>query len=417
MKLLKTAFYTSLANVVKLISGLIINKVVSILIGPSGLAIIGQFQSFTQIVRTIAQGAINNGVTKYVAEYHPDRHALNQLIGTANRISLISGGSVAVILILFSKTIAFYVFENDAYAHIVLIFGITIILFVLNHLALSVINGLKEIRIWVRINIAQSIISLILTSILIYFYRVEGALIALVTNQSVVFFVLLYLLRDHAFLSWKKFTLNYYRVESRKLLQYAFMGLVGAILLPTSHLMIRKILILNLGTEYAGYWQAMWYFSSTYILLITSTLSVYYLPRLSELKENKSLTQEILAGYKIIIPILVFVQFGVFFSRERIIALLFSQEFAIIKDYFLLQLIADLLRIASLLLGYVLVAKAKTQVFIVKELVAIVFLVACTFIMVPNYGIQAVFYSYILMYSVNLLFLIFYYIHFYESKT
>lgn len=70
MNLIKTSLLSFIATAVKLLSGLIINKAVSIFIGPSGLAVIGQFQNAQGIVRTLAQGGINSGVTKYTAEFH-----------------------------------------------------------------------------------------------------------------------------------------------------------------------------------------------------------------------------------------------------------------------------------------------------------------------------------------------------------
>ena len=55
-----------------MLSGLVINKIIAIYIGPAGIALIGQFQNFMGIITTIGNGAINSGVTKYVAEYHED---------------------------------------------------------------------------------------------------------------------------------------------------------------------------------------------------------------------------------------------------------------------------------------------------------------------------------------------------------
>ncbi|EJG0004581.1 O-antigen flippase, partial [Vibrio parahaemolyticus] len=45
MNLIKTSFLTLIATAIRLISGLVINKAISVFIGPSGLALIGQFQN------------------------------------------------------------------------------------------------------------------------------------------------------------------------------------------------------------------------------------------------------------------------------------------------------------------------------------------------------------------------------------
>ncbi|TOH87114.1 O-antigen flippase, partial [Vibrio parahaemolyticus] len=77
-----------------------------------------------------------------------------------------------------------YVFDTEEYSYVFSLFAITITLFSLNQLVLSILNGLKEIRTYISINITQSIVGLILTLVLVYLYGLDGALIALVTNQS-----------------------------------------------------------------------------------------------------------------------------------------------------------------------------------------------------------------------------------------
>ncbi len=48
-------------------------------------------------------------------------------------------------------------------------------------------------------------------------------------------------------------------------------------------MVIRTYLTQEFGLNYAGYWEAMIRLSAAYLMLVTTTLSVYYLPRLAEL--------------------------------------------------------------------------------------------------------------------------------------
>ena len=63
----------------KLSSALVINKVIAIFAGPSGLAIVGQLQNAVLIINTFAQGGINSGLTKYTAEYRNKPEELSKL--------------------------------------------------------------------------------------------------------------------------------------------------------------------------------------------------------------------------------------------------------------------------------------------------------------------------------------------------
>lgn len=69
MTLIKTSVLTGISTIIKVISAFVINKVIAIYVGPSGLAIVGQLQNFMELIVTFSNGAISNGIVKYTAEY------------------------------------------------------------------------------------------------------------------------------------------------------------------------------------------------------------------------------------------------------------------------------------------------------------------------------------------------------------
>ena len=88
MNLIKTTMLSGLYTIIKLASSLVINKVIAIFIGPAGIALIGQFQNFLMFITTIGNGAINSGVTKYVAEFNEtDKTKRNDVISAAFMIA------------------------------------------------------------------------------------------------------------------------------------------------------------------------------------------------------------------------------------------------------------------------------------------------------------------------------------------
>ncbi|MDK7758024.1 O-antigen translocase [Providencia rettgeri] len=400
MTLIKTSLLSLIATFFKMLSGLVINKAVSVYIGPAGLAVIGQFQNFSQVVLITAQGAINSGVVKYTAEYGQDSPKVPNLFSTALRISLISSITVGLLLIIFSSFFSKKILDNIEYNFVFIIFGFTIILFVLNGLLLSIINGLKEIRSYIKINIIQSLYSLFFTSLLIYFFGLKGVLIALATNQSVILFITLFMLRKHTVIVWKNFTAAFDKKISKKLFAFSAMTLTSAIMVPTSQFIIRDYIAATQGLEQAGYWQGVWYISTTYLMIVTTALSTYYLPRLSEITDKKELKQEILQGYKILLPIVVSCGLIIYLLRDFIIHLLFSDGFAPMKPLFTWQIIGDVFKISSWLLAYVMLAKNMTKTFIISEIIfsmAFVILSYC-FISLFATGTIGVTYAYCLNY-------------------
>lgn len=404
MNLIKTSLLSLVATFFKMLSGLVINKAISVYIGPAGLAIIGQFQNFSQVVLIAAQGAINNGVVKYTAEYGRESPKIPYLFSTALRISLIASVSVGLLLILFSSFFSSRILDSVDYNFIFIIFGFTIILFVLNGLLLSIINGLKEIRSYIKINIIQSLYSLIFTSLLIYFFSLKGALIALATNQSIIFFITLVMIRKHNIIKWKNFTSSFDKQISKKLLAFSAMAITSAIMVPTSQFIVRDYIATTQGMDQAGYWQGVWYISTTYLMIVTTALSTYYLPRLSEITCKQKLKKEILQGYKILLPIVIACGLTIYILRDFIIHLLFSESFLPMKPLFTWQIIGDVFKISSWLLAYIMLAKSMTKLFIFSEIVFSLSLIIFSYLFISKYGVIGATYAYCLNYLTYLLF-------------
>lgn len=406
MTLFKTSILSFIATAIKMLAALVINKAIALYIGPAGLALVGQFQNFSQLVMTAAKGAINSGVTKYTAEYGKDSERIPILFSTASKISLVSSVIVGSGIILFSQYASEYFLKSEDYTYVFVIFGFTIVLFVINNLLLSILNGLKEIKTWVMINITQSIYSLIFTSLLIVFLGLDGALIALVTNQSAMFLIVLWMLRKHEVIKLSNFKSAFDKTEAKKLSGFALMAITSAATVPVSHLIVRNYIGENLSWDAAGYWQSMWYISSMYLMVVTTTLSIYYLPKLSEITDKAKLRKELLHGYKIIMPIVIAMSAIIFFLKDFIIWLLFTEDFAPMRELFLWQLVGDVVKLAAWLIAYLMLAKAMTKTFITTEIAFSVSFVILSIWFVDQYGLIGMSYSFAVNYTIYFLVMI-----------
>ncbi len=369
MTLIKTSLLNAIAVIVKMLTLLGLNKILAVYVGPAGYAAIGQLQNAIQMTLTVSGGALNTGVTKYTAEYGEDAVKQVSLWRTAFKINLYAGLSISLLLVLFNEPLALYFLGSIEYKNVFLWFAATIILFVLNSFFIAIINGKKEVFHYVKINIVGSLVSLLVTGLCAFYYGLHGALIALVTNQSVIFFITLILCRHLVWFKWQSFYGAFNKSEASKLSKFALAALTSAIVVPLSHILVRGHLVDTFGWESAGYWDAMWRISSIYLMFITMTLSVYYLPRLSEITTKEEMQKELLNGYKLIIPLLVIISFTIYFLRDFIIVLLFSSDFQPMNSLFAWQLIGDTIKIASWLLAYVLLGKAMIKTLIFSELI------------------------------------------------
>jgi len=382
----------------------VINKAVAVYIGPAGLALVGQFQNFSQLVMTAAQGAINTGVTKYTAEYGKDCERIPILFSTASKISLVSSVIVGAGIVLFSSYASQYFLKSEDYNYVFVIFGFTIVLFVINNLLLSILNGLKEIRTWVIINIIQSIYSLIFTTLLIVFLGLDGALIALVTNQSVIFLIVLWMLRKHQVIKLKNFKTVFDKPEAMKLSSFALMTMITLISVPMSLIIVRNLITETSGLEEAGFWQAIWYISSMSLLMFMTVIKIYFLPKLSETENKKELKLEISKGLALFLIVALLTFSVLYFLREFIVILLFSKEFLPMVDLFFWQLLGDFFKLAGTFFGILLAAKAKNIRVIVTNVLFSLLFVFFVYLYIEKMGLEGVVFSHFIN---NIIYLIF----------
>ena len=406
MTLIKTSVLTGISTVIKLVSAFVINKVIALYIGPAGLAIVGQLQSFTSIITTFSNGAISSGIVKYTAEYQ-DIEEKKKIFSSSIVISLICSLIISIFLFGFSDYLSELILKDIQYSSVFIIFGATIFLFALNMVLISILNGQKEIKKYVLVNIAGSIFSLVFTSILIMQLNLMGALYAMVLNQSVMFFVTLAFVIKSSWFKLEYFKQGLDKESLSKLSKYSLMAIVSALTVPVSHLIIREYIGENLGWDSAGYWQGIWYISTMYLMLVTTTLGVYYLPRLSEIQDNKELRKEIFSGYKIIMPIVILASLIIFLLKEYVILIAFSKDFMPMMELFAWQLIGDVIKIASWLLAYLMLAKAMTKVFIYTEVLFSALFVGLSILFVDKFGLVGITYAYSLNYFLYLIMMIF----------
>lgn len=403
MSLVKTSILSFIATFFKIVAGVVINKAIAVFVGSNGLALVGQFQDFIRLAMTAAQGGINAGVTKYTAEYSTDKGKVLHLFATSARISLVTSIVVSIILIIFPQQLSVFFLKSNEYQSIFRIFGFTIILYVFNNLLLSILNGLKEIKLWAVINVMQSIYALFFSTVLILFFEVKGVLIALVTNQSIIFFIVLWMLRKHATIRLKYFLGKYNRHEAKKLFKYSAMAVTTAISVPLSHIIIRNHIVMNLGWEEAGYWQGVWYISSMYLTVVTTILGIYYLPTLSQLQGKKEIFKEIYSGLRLIVPVILAISLIIFALKDVIILVLFTHDFFPMRELFLWQMIGNVIKIIAWLFSYVMLAKAMTKYYIGTEVLFSISFVVLSVFATDAFGLVGMSYSFALNYTIYLL--------------
>ena len=344
--IVKVFSFNAISTLVRMLTGLISVKVVASIIGPCGIALLGQLNNFSTILLGVANGGINSGITKYVAEYKEDESAIKKILSNALQITLFFTFIVSLGLIILHNQLSRLVMLSDEYGYVFLIFGFTIFLYTLNTLLISILNGYKEFKRYVIVNISGTIVGLLFTICFVFSMGLKGALISAVSYQSVVFFITFWICRKAPWLSVIYYRERLDRKMLRRFLNYSAMTLVSLSVVPVSQMLLRGYVISEISMTEAGWWEAMNRISNVYLMVITTSFSIYYLPRLSEIKEISELRYEIFKCYKVIIPILLSGLTLVYLLRHFVVMILFSPDFYPMESLFIWQLLGDFFKIS-----------------------------------------------------------------------
>lgn len=405
--IIKVFSLNAMSALIRMACGMISVKVVAVIIGPAGIALLGQLSNFNTILLGLSNGGISSGVTKYVAEYKDDESQIKRYLSNALRITLISSLIMASFLILGCLPLSRLILQSDEYYYVFLIIGITLFLYTFNGLLLSVLNGYKTFELFVKVSVTGTVIGLVYSVALVYFLGLPGALINAATFQSIMLFVTLWMCRK---LPWLRLDYFKEKIDSaivKRYLGYSLMTLTTLSLLPVSQLLLRGYVMSEISETDAGIWEGMNRISSMYLSVITTAFSVYYLPRLSEIQKQEELRHEIFLCYKIIIPMLVGIGVTIYLLRHFILWLLFTPAFYPMEDLFSWQLLGDLFKMSSWMLAYIMVAKAKTRMFIATEITFTLSYVVLAFVFLKWNGIVGLTQGYLCCYVLYLIAMVF----------
>lgn len=390
MSLIKSSLLNGIAVAVKVGSAMLLNKVLAVYVGPSGYAVIGQFQNALAVALSLGGGVMGPGITKGTAQHFDDREQQYAIWRTAFKLTMSATLVASIVFIIAHQWLSDKLLERADMGTVFIGLGLALPAIAINNLLLAIINGKKDVVTYVSANIIGSISSLVVVGALTYTWGLYGALLAIAISPaaSLLATCALVLRRD-----WFKVTFLRGKVDRpavRELSGFGLMGLTSALLAPLTYMFIRNHLSETLGLNAAGYWQASWKISEIYLMMVTLTLSMYYLPRLAEIKARIELRQEIVKVYSVILPMVLIGAIVMYLLRDFITEKLFSRDFAPMRDLFLWQLTGDVLKIGSWILAYVMQGRAMIRTFIASEIIFSLSFYALTVVFVSAYGLQGV---------------------------
>nr|WP_281422456.1 O-antigen translocase [Aquimarina litoralis] len=383
--MLKVSSFNAIGIMVKMLTSIVSLKVVALILGPEGLALMGNLRNVLTSIQSVGTLGLYNGIVKYVADFKKDKEELKAVLSTSYLLCFIVTIGLSCWLYLDPNFWNNLVFGSN-YQYDFVFKGIAIALpfYTVNMLCLAIINGNSKYKIYIILNIVSSIVGLLITIFMVWKYELEGAFFAIIINPAIALIITVLLNRKELvkFIPTNKIATKYIL----KLSSYAIMTLISTTALPAILIRIRNYIIATEGAKEAGYWEAIQNISGQYMLFITTLLTIYLLPKLAEIKKSHDFKVEIVNFYKTILPIFAVGFVCIYFLRNIIIKILFSDEFMAMESLFLWQMLGDFFKIASLVIAYQLLAKRMFWYYVITEILSFTVLYLVSIYMIHKYG-------------------------------
>lgn len=346
------------------------NKLISTLIGPLGLGIYSQFINLSGFIYAILPiGSL--GLIKYIARYHEENktNEINYLLKYFYLKNVVFSIIAITFIIIFKEDLSTWLFSSSDFSNLLVLFFIFIPLNLILNFVDIYLKSTRIINLYVIFLSVNSLVSLICTIPLVYYWKIEGAIVAF------MFTTIICLFSTYVILKKGKVNIDIKSVTAvdksvvKNIYKVGIVSLISLAVQSVTFLLIRSLLADKYGFEGVGIFQCVYSLSAGYFGLFFVILGNYSIPKVSALKEVFEINIELNDTIKFLLLLYVPLVIIMFSFRSVLIPLLYSNEFITAKNLFIYQLPAEIFRAFSWVFGLWLIPKLKIKAWIIFELI------------------------------------------------
>lgn len=366
----KTTFLFGFVQVFNILVKVGLNKVVALLLGPTGVGIIGMFNSTVFTVSNFAGLGINQSAVRDISEANgaDNPNKSMAIISIVNKVIIVTGLFGMAIMILGAKWLSIYTFDSNAYTVSYAILSIAVCAQIMTAGNTAILTGMRRLRQLAICTMVSAVVGL-LTGIPFYYFFKENGIVPslLVSNISMFIVSWLYVRR----ISYDKIKISIQQLwqKSKLMVKMGIALMTNGLMIQICNLIIAAYITRHSGLSELGYYQAGITIITSYFGIILTSMTTEYYPRISSINsDNVALKEAVNAqsemGMIIALPLIViFVSLSKFF-----LTFLYSSEFSAGTNYVDWAVLGTYTVISSNCIGMVLLVKQKSKLFLTSSL-------------------------------------------------
>ena len=363
-------------------------KAMALLLGPSGVGLLGLYARFS-ITHSVAGMGINQSGVRQIAEAAGSggEQRVARTAAVLRHTSMALGILGAVLLVVFCRQVSTWTFGTTEFAAPVALLSLAVFFSQISDGQAALIQGMRRISDLARIGVLAVVLGTGFTLALIYFFREDGVVPSLVSVAAITL-AISWWYRRKIHIPAVPLTAPEVREEAGALLKLGSVFMASAVLSTGSAYAIRILVRNNIGLDAAGLYQSAWSIGGLYIGFILQAMGSDFYPRLTAVANdntecNRLVNEQaqiglLLAGPRVIAT-LTFAPF--------VIALFYAATFAAAVEPLRWICLGMALRVIAWPMAYIVVAKGARSIFFWVEVAAAVVHVGLAFMLVGRFGL------------------------------
>ena len=358
-------------QVYQILIQIIKSKFVAVLLGPAGVGIMGLYQSGLQLVQQLSSMGLAQSAVRDVSEANGtnDIQRIAKTITIVRKLVWVTGLLGLVLVACLSPILSKASFGNYDYTIPFIILSVTLLIDQLSAGQRVVLQGMRRLKDLAKCS-AFGVTFGLITSVPLYYWLGIGGIVPTLVLNSVCSLLL----------SWiysRKVKIEKVRVTPKQTYEQGKLMLVMGVSMSLSGILstvvayaIRGFIQANGGIEQVGLYQAGFIIMTTYVGMVMNAIATDYYPRLAAINKDNEKCKEAVSqqgeiGVMILAPMLniclVFMPF--------VLKLLYSDKFLAANEFISWACLGMMLRFASWVISFMIVAKAESKLFVLNELV------------------------------------------------
>jgi len=378
------------AQVINIMVSILRMKMLAIYLGPAGIGLLSIYNSLLDMMSTAAGLGMESSAVRQIASVRGEEQTLSRLRRTLLSALLLQGVLAMVGVLLMRAPIAEWLFGSREFATDVGLIGIAILVLLLGKSQTALLQGMRQIGDLGRVTVLSALFGTVAGLAAVWLYGEAGLIwFVVIQPMATAVIALHYTLRLPKLVASPPNAAEMWNVwKAMAKLGAAFM--LAAMASAVTLLYVRSSIANELGLETAGHFAAAWGLTATYIGLLLMAMGADFYPRLAGVIRDQQITNSLVndqaqLGLAIGGP-LILLMIGM---APWIMGLLYSSEFSGAVGMLQLQMLGNVIKLAAFPIGYMIVAAARSKLFLFTELSWNVFFLFILWLWLPKYGLSA----------------------------